>query len=137
MGRGNATILEIVFDRIRMGQHLAPVGQCQQEGRDAEGDDQGGQYQRLRQRVGQHLIAAVEDRSGPGRPAGPEQKQVGTVADQPEPDDDPGEYSLHDQVGTGGEQGAGGEGQDRTHCSSLSGSPSSLSTVRINPTTTR
>ncbi len=81
VSRGNATILQVVFDRIGTGQYLAPVGQCQQEGRDAERDDQSGQDERLRQRVGQHLIAAVEDRSGAGRPAGTEEKQVGAVAD--------------------------------------------------------
>ena len=53
---------DIVLDLVVVGELPAAVGQREEERGDAEGDHDGGERQRLRQRVAEAGGVAVEDR---------------------------------------------------------------------------
>jgi hypothetical protein len=50
--RGRSAIFDVVLDGVAAGEDPAAKRQCQQEGGDAEGDDDGGEYEGLGERVG-------------------------------------------------------------------------------------
>ena len=110
---GDATVLLVVGHGLVAGQRPRAVDHREHEGRDAEGDHDRGEDQRLRQRIAHVLrLGVAEDRRQPAEPAGGQQQQVGRVAQQQEADQHAGQAAVEQQVDAGGVEAADDDRQD-------------------------
>ena len=102
---GDEAVLDVVGDQVVVRELPTPVGHRQQEGGDTERDHDRRQGQGLRQRVAElGLLALPDQRRDPTLATGRDQQDVGPVADQAEPDDDPRQAPLEEQPRADAEQ---------------------------------
>ena len=105
---------------------VGAVGEAEREDEEAEADDDRGQDQRLRQRVrgaGDGLGTLGDERGlAVGQAAGGEDQHVGGVGDHRQPEEVRQRLAAHHQVGAGGDEDPGQEGEQDLHQSPRSAS---------------
>src|SRR5690606_34523502 len=77
----------------------AAIGEGEQEGGGAEGDDDGGQGQCLRDGICRRPALGADDRGAASPAAGEEQQQVRPMGQERQADDDAAQVALEQQVG--------------------------------------
>ena len=115
---GDVPVLDVVFDHVVVGHLPAAESEGEQERGDAERDHDRRQRERLRQRVGEVLpVAGADDRRDAAVTARDHEQEVGPVADEPDPDEDPRQPTLQEEERAGREQRRHGEGEQHAHWS--------------------
>ena len=110
---GDAAVLDVVLHLVVADQRERAVAQCQQERGQREGDHDGGERERLGQRVGERLRRGVaDDRHARGRAADELQQQVRAVAEHDHAEQHPHQRPLQHQVEADGVEHADGQRHD-------------------------